>query len=79
MDRETAEGMILEGAWRGHGEQGDLVQNIRRLSSNNSDAAARVQRNVLRDYFVTKIGEAQVTWQYQRAFRGYNINLPDFL
>lgn len=77
IDREAADGMFLEGAWRGHGEQGDLVQNIGRLSSNNSDAAARAQRNVLRDYFVTEIGEAQVAWQYQRAFYGYNINLPD--
>lgn len=51
------------------------MQNIDRLSSNNSDAAARAQRNVLQDYFVTEAGE--VPWQYQRAFRGYNINLPN--
>ncbi|KMQ87437.1 nuclease harbi1-like protein [Lasius niger] len=60
IDRETAEGVLLGGTWRGHEEQGDLVQNIGRLSSNNSDAAARAERNVLRDYFVTETGEVQV-------------------
>lgn len=77
VDTEVA-GVLLEGAWRRHGQQGDLVQNIRRLSSNNAEVAARAQRDVLREYFVTEIGEAQVPWQYQKAFRGYDINPPDF-
>lgn len=59
VDKELATGEIMEGAWRQLASQNELFVDIRRLGSNNYNNIADAQRNILRDYFVSKIGESQ--------------------
>lgn len=53
------------------------LDDITRLGSNNASRRATEQRNILKNYFLSPIGEAQVPWQYNNAFKGININLPE--
>lgn len=68
MDEENGE-------WRFIRED-NFLADITRLGSNNASRRATEQRNILKDYFLSPIGEAQAPWQYNSAFRGININLP---
>lgn len=67
VDKEI-NGQIIEGAWRQLGSQTKSFTNIRRLGSNNYGNIAVTQRNVFRDYFVSKIGESLTPWQYKYVF-----------
>ncbi|XP_011868324.1 PREDICTED: putative nuclease HARBI1 [Vollenhovia emeryi] len=70
MDNENGE-------WRNIRRDNVVLADLTRLGSNNASRRATEQRNILKDYFLSPIGEAQAPWQYNRAFRGININLPE--
>ncbi|XP_011696247.1 PREDICTED: uncharacterized protein LOC105454954 [Wasmannia auropunctata] len=74
VDTKLHDGSIREGQCRRHFSP--HFAEIGRLGANRADAIAKEMRNTLKDYFVSSIGEAQAPWQYDCAFRGANINLP---
>lgn len=42
--------------------------------SNNSTRSAQIMRDLLRDYFISPVGEEQAPLQYRATFRGVVIN-----
>lgn len=68
MDEENGE-------WRNIRRDVSL-DDVTRLGSNNASRTATEQRNILKNYFLSPIGETQAPWQYNDAFKGININLP---
>lgn len=70
MDNENGE-------WRNMRKDNVTFVDITRLGSNNASERAKTQRTILKNYFLSPIGEAQAPWQYNSAFRGININLPE--
>lgn len=72
VDREGINGNVIEGDWRREIYRGPIT-DIGRLGSNNSTVRADAQRNILKDYFCSDIG--QLDWQWERALRAYNVNL----
>lgn len=69
------EGMLIEGRWRDVGA-GQYFKELSRVGSNRAGAISIGLRNYLKDYFMSPIGKAQIPWQLQKAFKGFNINLP---
>ena len=59
LDREV-NGNVIEGNWRREVYRGPIT-DVGRLGSNNPTVRADAQRNILKDYFVSDIG--QVDWQ----------------
>lgn len=66
VDREGVDRSVIEGDWRNEIFTGAII-DVGRLGSNNPAVKADAQRNILRDYFCSDIG--QVPWQWQRALR----------
>ncbi|KMQ85647.1 nuclease harbi1-like protein [Lasius niger] len=75
FDMEDEVGRIVEGRWRTVGA-GEYFKELSRVGPNRAGAISLGLRNYLKDYFVSPAGNAQAPWQFQRALRGYNINLP---
>lgn len=75
VDHEDESGNIIPGDWRTEENERGL-QRIGRISANNPRKTAAQLRDTLCDYFISKAGEQAAPWQYQRAFRGAIINLP---
>lgn len=50
--------------------------SINRLGANNATRTAEEQRDILKEYFLSPVGEAQAPWQYGYAFRGLAVNVP---
>ncbi|XP_025153600.1 protein ALP1-like [Harpegnathos saltator] len=75
-DVENDEGIIIEDRWRTIGA-GQYFKELSRIGANRAGAISLGLRNYLKDYFMSPIGNAQAPWQFKRALRGYNINLPD--
>ncbi|XP_011858795.1 PREDICTED: uncharacterized protein LOC105556324 [Vollenhovia emeryi] len=48
--------------------------DLTRIGANNARKDATQQRNTLRDYFVSELGEREAPWQYRCAFKGLVIN-----
>lgn len=72
VDHETANHEEILGTWRQ--EKSNKLNDVTRLSTNNARRDATEQRNMLRDYFVSPLGEEEAPWQYRCAFRGMIIN-----
>lgn len=72
LDREE-NGNVIEGDWRREVYRGPII-DVGRLGSNNPTVRADAQRNILKDYFCSDIG--QLDWQWEAALRVHNINLP---
>lgn len=68
LDREGTDGHIIEGDWRRDIYRGPVI-DIGRLGSNNPTVRADAQRNILRDYFCSDVG--QIPWQWQQALGTY--------
>ncbi|XP_018371331.1 PREDICTED: uncharacterized protein LOC108766498 [Trachymyrmex cornetzi] len=75
IDRENENHEIMEGAWRGLGDNSTLYKDLVNMKGNSGTNAAKAQRNVFREYFVSEAGCNQVPWQFQSALRGYCINI----
>nr|XP_055051363.1 uncharacterized protein LOC129437215 [Misgurnus anguillicaudatus] len=60
-DWEAADHNLVDGQWRNHGM--GAFQPIENTSHRNCTATAKMQRNVMRDYFVSPAGS--VSWQDQ--------------
>ncbi|KYN11014.1 hypothetical protein ALC57_16832, partial [Trachymyrmex cornetzi] len=56
IDRENADHEIMEGVWHGMTGAGTLFENIRKMGRNSGTNAAKAQRDVLCEYFVTDVG-----------------------
>lgn len=78
IDMESENHEIMEGAWRGLIENSALYENLLNMKGNSGTNAAKAQRNVFREYFVSKAGCNQAPWQFELALRGYCIN-PRFV
>lgn len=76
IDREDENHDFIEGEWRNEIGTG-ILYDITRLGSNNPPRAAQTMRDLLRDYFVSPVGEEQAPWQYRIAFRGLTINVSN--
>lgn len=72
VDQER-NGNIIPGEWRNE-ELGQRIVRIGQVGSNRTTYAANVQRDILREYFMSSTGA--VDWQFNYALRGYNINIP---
>ncbi|XP_071628653.1 uncharacterized protein [Temnothorax longispinosus] len=64
VDREGVYGDVIEGEWRRDIYRGPIT-DVGRLGSNNPTVRADAQRNILKDYFCSDIG--QVDWQWEQA------------
>lgn len=73
LDRERVDGDVIEGDWRREMYRGPIT-DVGRLGSNNPTVRADAQRNILKDYFCSDIG--QLDWQWEQALRAYNVNPP---
>lgn len=73
IDRENADHEIIDGAWRDL-RAGTLFENIRKMGGNSGSNAAKAQRDVLCEYFVSNVGFRQAPWQYEYVFKNANIN-----
>ncbi|XP_018396264.1 PREDICTED: uncharacterized protein LOC108774615 [Cyphomyrmex costatus] len=67
VDREGIDGCVIEGDWRRRGIYRGPITDIGRLGSNNPTVRADAQRNILKDYFYSDIG--QLNWQWELALR----------
>ena len=72
VDRDDGNDEIL-GEWRNQVPDGGW-EDLGRLGANVAPRSANVQRNRLRDYVVSDVGERHAPWQWLRAFRGAFIN-----
>lgn len=72
IDIEEHDGNIREGQWRRHFSP--HFTDLGRLGANRANFVAKEMRNILKEYFVSPIGEAQAPWQYEYTFRGAIIN-----
>lgn len=68
VDREQIGGKVMDGSWRLIATVSELFRNIGRLGSNNYKSIANAQKDILRDYFVSEVGESQTPWQYDYVF-----------
>lgn len=75
LDVEDANGIIHEGRWRTIGP-GQFFKEVGRTGANRGGSIPEGIRKYLAKYFMSSVGEAQVPWQYETAFRGQRINLP---
>lgn len=75
VDREDENHDLVEGEWRNETNNSTL-RDITRLGSNNPAKSAQVQRDILKNYFVSPAGEQQAPWQYSAACRGAVLNMP---
>lgn len=66
LDREGTGGCVIEGDWRRDIYRGP-IRDVGRLGSNNPTVRADAQRNILKDYFCSDVG--QIGWQWERALR----------
>jgi len=73
VDREGDDHVVIPGAWRGLVENNTLYQNIRKLGRNSGTAAAKAERDILRDYFVSPAGYQQAPWQLDAILRNREI------
>ncbi|XP_050454150.1 uncharacterized protein LOC126852909 [Cataglyphis hispanica] len=71
LDREKVDRNVIEGDWRRDIYRRPIT-NVGRLGSNNPTVRADAQRNILKDYFCSDIG--QLDWQWEQALRAYNVN-----
>ncbi|XP_025995448.2 uncharacterized protein LOC105194390 [Solenopsis invicta] len=69
---EERDGSIREGQWRRHFSS--HFAELGRLGANRADSVAKEMRNILKEYFISPVGEAQASWQYEYTFRGAIIN-----
>lgn len=49
----------MEGEWRGMVGTGTLFENIQKMRRNSGTVAAKAQRDVVCEYFVTNVGFKQ--------------------
>jgi len=73
IDQEDSNHEKIPGTWRQQKEL-DRLRNLTRLGTNNARRDATEQRDMLRDYFVSPLGEEEAPWQYRCAFKGLIIN-----
>lgn len=64
VDREGMDVYVIESDWRREIYTGPMI-DVSRLGSNNPAMRADAQRNILRDYFCSDIG--QVYWQWETS------------
>lgn len=73
-DKENENHEIMEGAWRGLIDNSALYEDLVNMKRNSGTNAAKAQRNVFREYFVSEAGCNQVPWKFELALRGCYIN-----
>lgn len=56
----------------------NIFRDLTRAGANNARTNATQQRNILRNYFVSPLGEQEAPWQYRSAFRGLIANSSNF-
>ncbi|KMQ88379.1 nuclease harbi1-like protein [Lasius niger] len=78
VDHEDQNGNTIPGDWRAGGEDERGLQRIGRIGANNLARTAALLRDILCDYLISEAGEEVAPWQYERAFRGAILNLPQF-
>jgi len=71
VDRYGPDGEMQNGEWRAQVPQHNMMERVGRLGANNPTRAAIIQRDKLRDYFLTEEGE--ISWQYDHALRNVPI------
>lgn len=73
IDHDTPDHDEILGNWRYQTGLGAFT-DLTRIGANNACRNATQQRNMLRDYFVSPLGEKEAPWQYRAAFRGLILN-----
>jgi len=76
LDRENQNHEVIQGLWRRNHVEG-FMGDLGRAGANNRSQNATAQRDSLRDYFVSPVGESQAPWQYTTAFRGLEVDVPE--
>jgi len=71
VDTYEPNGEIRNGEWRFQVPQQGMMIRTGRLGANNPTRVAIIQRNKLRDYFLTEEGE--ILWQYHHTLRNVPI------
>lgn len=65
VDGYGPNGELQNGEWRAQVPQHSMMERAGRLGANNPTRAAIIQRDKLRDYFLTEEGE--ILWQYRHV------------
>lgn len=78
IDKESENHEIMEGAWRGLIDNSALYEDLVNIKGNSGTNAAKAQRNVFREYFVSEAACNQTLLQFKLTLRGYCIN-PRFV
>ncbi|XP_071652757.1 uncharacterized protein [Temnothorax longispinosus] len=75
LHSEDHEERRLEDRWHNiRAEQ--YFKQLSRVGPNRAGSYSLGLRNYLKVYFISRTGHTQAPWQFQRAFRGLNINPP---
>lgn len=77
VDREGIGGQVTNGAWRQLLSQTNLFRDIEPLESNNYNDIIDAQRDIICDYFVSKVGEALTPWQYECVFGSDKMDISE--
>lgn len=75
LHSEDHEERHLEDRWHNIGA-GQYFKELSRVGPNRAGAYSLGLRNYLKEFFISRTGHTQAPWQFQRAFRNLNINLP---
>lgn len=70
---DTSDNNEILGTWRNATGLG-AFEDLTRIDANNACRNATKQRDLLRYYFISPLGEQEAPWQYSCAFRGLILN-----
>lgn len=76
LELELQDGNIQAGAWKTAQVTENYFQRLGRVGANKAAAIVNGMREHLAEYLASDIGTAQASWQFERAFRGTRLNLP---
>lgn len=76
LELELENGNIQAGTWKTAQMTGNYFQRLGRVEANRAASIVNGMREHLAKYLVSDIGTAQAPWQFERAFRGIHLNLP---
>lgn len=68
INNDTPDHEEIADTWRNQTRL-NIFRDLTRIGANNARTNATQQRNILRDYFVSPLGEQEALWQYRSAFR----------
>ncbi|XP_032683406.1 uncharacterized protein LOC116849887 [Odontomachus brunneus] len=76
LELELQDGNIQSGAWTNTQVTENYFQRLGKVGANRAASIVNGMRQHLAEYLASDIGTTQAPWQFERAFRGTRLNLP---